>query len=105
RTADATVPGLARHNEGRRVLPAGLRFCLCPFRIRIANCVPDGIAFAPSTFMNPKTVGFYQGVLEAAKGSGIPFLIGGGFALGYYTGIERYTKDLDIFVTPRGCKP
>jgi hypothetical protein len=53
--------------------------------------------------MNPKTVVFYQGVLEVAKRSGVPFLVGGGFALDYYTAIERYTKDLDIFVTPRDC--
>jgi len=30
--------------------------------------------------------------------SGIPFLVGGAFAFARYTGIERYTKDFDVFV-------
>lgn len=29
----------------------------------------------------------------------IPFLVGGAYALACYTGIERYTKDFDVFVT------
>lgn len=29
------------------------------------------------------------------------FLIGGAFALSYYTGIKRDTKDMDIFVAPQ----
>ena len=31
------------------------------------------------------------------NGSGIPFLVGGAYALARYAGIERHTKDLDIF--------
>ena len=30
--------------------------------------------------------------------SGIPFLVGGGYALQRYTGTERHAKDLDVFV-------
>ena len=30
--------------------------------------------------------------------SGIPFLVGGGYALRYYTGSVRGTKDLDVFL-------
>ena len=37
------------------------------------------------------------GVLDAA---GLPFLIGGAYAFSRYTGIERHTKDFDIFVKP-----
>jgi hypothetical protein len=32
--------------------------------------------------------------------AGLPFLVGGGFAFSEYTGIKRYTKDLDIFIRP-----
>jgi hypothetical protein len=32
--------------------------------------------------------------------SGVPFLVGGAYALGRYTGIYRHTKDLDLFVRP-----
>jgi hypothetical protein len=48
----------------------------------------------------PKSREFYrraQLVLTEAK---IPFLVGGAFALEFYTGVWRYTKDLDIFVRP-----
>jgi hypothetical protein len=46
------------------------------------------------------TVAFYQRVLGALSEGGVPFLVGGGFAFSHYTGIARYTKDLDIFVRP-----
>lgn len=44
---------------------------------------------------------FYQRVLSLLEGEGIPFLIGGAFAMAHYTGIERDTKDLDLFVRAR----
>lgn len=42
--------------------------------------------------------GFYRYALTTAKRSGISFLVGGAAAFGRYTGIERDTKDLDLFV-------
>ena len=46
----------------------------------------------------PETRAFYYRMLEALVESGVPFLVGGAYALARYTGIERHTKDLDIFV-------
>lgn len=43
---------------------------------------------------------FYVGVLQILREKEINFMLGGGFAMYHYTGIERDTKDLDIF-----CKP
>lgn len=43
---------------------------------------------------------FYEEALEGLIESGVPFMMGGGFALYQYTGIERDMKDLDVF-----CKP
>jgi hypothetical protein len=43
---------------------------------------------------------FYRGVLEALAAAGVPHLIGGGLAFAHYTGIRRYTKDMDIFLRP-----
>lgn len=40
---------------------------------------------------------FYKKVLEILTKSEFPFLIGGTFAVRQYTGIERSTKDMDIF--------
>jgi hypothetical protein len=41
---------------------------------------------------------FYRGAMQVLVRADIPFLVGGAFALERYTGIERYTKDFDIFV-------
>lgn len=38
------------------------------------------------------------GLLESAE---VPFVVGGGYAMAYYTGIIRHTKDLDVFVRPQ----
>src|SRR5207302_5510091 len=43
----------------------------------------------------------YERVIEAATEQGLPFLLGGGFALATYTGRWRNTKDLDFYVLPR----
>lgn len=43
---------------------------------------------------------FYLVALEQLEDAGVPFLVGGTFAFARYTGIDRETKDLDIFVKP-----
>ena len=43
---------------------------------------------------------FYVRVLRDLSENNVNFMLGGGFAMYHYTGIERDTKDLDIF-----CKP
>ena len=43
---------------------------------------------------------FYKEALEELNASGVPYMLGGAFAMFQYTGIYRDTKDLDIF-----CKP
>ena len=56
----------------------------------------------PSPFgqvvLDPQTRAFYCRALSALSESGAPFLVGGAYAFARYTGIERHTKDLDIFV-------
>jgi hypothetical protein len=44
------------------------------------------------------TTAFYIDVLTRLTGGRVPFLIGGTFAYGHYTGTQRATKDLDVFV-------
>ncbi|MFN7945079.1 MAG: nucleotidyltransferase [Blastocatellia bacterium] len=43
----------------------------------------------------------YRCVIELAMDAGLPFALGGGFAINAYTGLSRNTKDLDLYVLPR----
>jgi hypothetical protein len=43
---------------------------------------------------------FYCRAMEMLLTAGVPFLVGGAFALQRYTGIARDTKDFDLFVRP-----
>lgn len=43
---------------------------------------------------------FYREVMEMLARADIPFLVGGAFAFVHQAGIDRSTKDLDIFVRP-----
>ena len=43
---------------------------------------------------------FYRRMLDELEAAGVPYLVGGAFALGPYTGVKRDTKDFDIFVKP-----
>lgn len=45
--------------------------------------------------------GLYAYVLASLTEAEMPFLLGGGLSLSYYTGIEKPIKDLDIFVQPK----
>lgn len=55
----------------------------------------------PEDFLDPQTQAFYCRMLRVLAATGAPFLVGGAYALGRYTGIERHTKDLDVFVHRR----
>jgi hypothetical protein len=41
---------------------------------------------------------FYRAALKSLQAGGVPFLVGGAYALEVHTGIVRRTKDFDIFV-------
>jgi hypothetical protein len=48
--------------------------------------------------LSPEVRTFYTRTLTALNTSEIPFLVGGAYALHHYTGIERHTKDFDLFI-------
>lgn len=52
------------------------------------------------SLLDPSTRAFYCRTLAALASSGVPHLVGGASAVGHYTGIERHTKDFDIFTRP-----
>jgi hypothetical protein len=56
------------------------------------------LTLASSDDIDVRIAAFYQRVLEALNSSGLPFLVGGAYAFNCHTRINRYTKDLDIFI-------
>jgi predicted nucleotidyltransferase len=48
--------------------------------------------------VRPETAAFYRRALRALVDAAVPFLVGGAFAHACFTGIRRYTKDLDLFI-------
>jgi hypothetical protein len=58
---------------------------------------PHGALIQPP----PAAEAFYSEVLQLMARSDIPFLLSGTFALASYTGIDRPTKDVDVFAIPR----
>lgn len=48
--------------------------------------------------LDPQTARFYRDVLEVLTAARVPFIVGGAYAFIAYTGVERPTKDLDLFI-------
>jgi hypothetical protein len=51
----------------------------------------------------PRKEEFYTEVIDHLAGSKVPFLLSGTYALSFYTGIVRPTKDVDVFATAGDC--
>ena len=61
--------------------------------------MPDATLTPPSCDdLDPTIAAFYRQVLEILDDNGVPFLVGGAYAFACCTGIERQTKDLDLFL-------
>jgi hypothetical protein len=54
--------------------------------------------------LSPETAAFYREAMHVLSAAGLPFLCGGSYALHYYAGIQRHTKDFDIFIRPDDCR-
>ena len=63
-------------------------------RVGVADAIDDRAA---------PELRFYRDALEYLNAARAPYLVGGAYAYALYTGIERHTKDLDIFVRARDC--
>ena len=48
--------------------------------------------------LDPVAVAFYREAIDILDAAGIPFLVGGAYAFSEYTGIQRHTKDFDLFL-------
>ncbi|WP_045235318.1 nucleotidyltransferase family protein [Deinococcus pimensis] len=52
----------------------------------------------PADLLDDQARDFYVSAMRALRGAGVEFLVGGAYAFARYTGIERHTKDFDVFV-------
>ena len=63
---------------------------------------------ASAPVLDRATVEFYQQAMRLMEDAKVPFLVGGAYAFAVYTGIERHTKDFDVFIRrgdfERTCK-
>ena len=67
-----------------------------------AATVPAPASYAPpATWMRRDVRRFYRRILLRLTEAGVPFLVGGGYALVHHAGIQRPVKDLDLFLHPR----
>ena len=48
--------------------------------------------------MDHECAEFYRRAIELLNRNGVPFLLGGAYALCIYTGLVRHTKDVDLFL-------
>lgn len=56
------------------------------------------LASAPATALDEQSRSFYQSALGELDKHDLAYLVGGAYAFARYTGIERHTKDFDIFI-------
>jgi hypothetical protein len=60
----------------------------------------DNIRPANPPAPNSATRDFYVRALRVLDEARIDYVVGGGYAISHYTGIQRNTKDLDLFIRP-----
>ena len=51
--------------------------------------------------LSPETRSFYRSAMKALQDGGAEFLVGGTWAFTRYTGVNRPTKDMDVFIRER----
>jgi hypothetical protein len=54
--------------------------------------------------LDPSAEAYYRHAVDVLLKAEVPFLVGGAYALSHYTGIQRYTRDLDIFLKKKDLK-
>lgn len=60
-----------------------------------------GLKFRWATAISTEEWETYKRGMEAIRKAGIPFMLGGGFALASFTGRWRDTKDIDLYINPQ----
>ena len=56
------------------------------------------MAAIPEAVLSQQSIRFYRHALAILRDADVPHLVGGAYAYARYTGIERHTKDFDVFI-------
>jgi hypothetical protein len=67
----------------------------------MARLLPEPPDMSGGEHLDPQARDFYRRAMRRFMDGGVPFLVGGAYAFARYTGIERHTKDFDVFLHPR----
>ena len=59
---------------------------------------------AAAATLDPASRDFYQSAVRYLQEGSIPFLVGGAYSFARFTGLERHTKDFDVFVAKDDCE-
>jgi hypothetical protein len=59
---------------------------------------------AAATTLDPVSRDFYQSAIRYLQQAAVPFLVGGAYSFARHTGLERHTKDFDIFIRRADCE-
>jgi hypothetical protein len=79
-----------------QVADSGQARCLLTVQLMSFATLMGAICMPADT--GPATQDFYLRTMKVLDMARLPYLVGGGHALGHFTGIDRHTKDFDIFV-------
>ena len=58
----------------------------------------QAVARGASFDLDARTREFYRRAMHTMQEGGLPFLVGGSYAFARFTGVERHTKDFDVFI-------
>lgn len=56
------------------------------------------MAAIPQEVLSQESIRCYRRGLQILSDAGVPHLVGGAYAYARYTGVERHTKDFDVFI-------
>jgi hypothetical protein len=97
----------ARKACGGGMPTVGTRFAelgwFIAWRFMVAPSSPAEQAHPKAVFdgLPEHTCAFYLKAMDVLDSAGVPYLVGGAYALAFYAGIVRHTKDFDTFLRPR----
>src|SRR5229473_2781837 len=67
-------------------------------RLGTACATQRDVVAQTAVAMDPASLAFYRDALGRLDHEGVDYLVGGAYAFARYTGIERHTKDFDVFI-------